>query len=607
MCGIAGAVLNQANASSPVEAMVGEIRYRGPDELSFYADRSLHMGFSRLSIVDPADGHQPVASEDGAIVALCNGEIYNHELLRDQLSKDGHSFNSMSDAEVLPHLYETLDEGVFTECSGMFAIALYDKRNQKLILARDPLGIKPLYYLETACGFYFASEIKCFLQVPEFRPDVDRRALDRLLTFSHIPGDRCLLAGVRSVAPGHFLTLDLNTRAFSFSCFYRTPRTTRKGLSVPTMEEAASSVRGLLDQAVGARLMSDVPWGVALSGGLDSASVLASVVRQTETRPMTFSFDVGAESEDARYAEMLAAHFRTDHRVESLDGYDIASIVRSAVWHTEEPISSGEIPTLGLALLVSKHVRVLLTGDGADELFAGYLKFKPLKLFSFLPLSLLSWGYVRGVNGFTRLERGRFANSYQKEFVGPNGNRFLDEELRSGSADVMNRFLRYEVGQQLPNNQLMRLDKLMMAQSVEARVPFLDSKLVDYVTTLPSSFKLRGLQEKTVLKEAMKNRLPNEILRRKKFPFANPARSLLRGTFQEVCREEFRADRSTLAAYFRPSSLDKMFQLIGKTWLSVPEMKLLQIYFFLKWHQLFIGGGRPSKNAVAAKAVSLAG
>lgn len=193
-----------AAASSPVEAMVAEIRHRGPDEESFYSDRSLHMGFFRLSIVDSADGHQPVASEDGAIVALSNGEIYNHQLLRDQLSKDGHSFNSRSDAEVLPHLYETLGGGVFAELSGMFAIALYDKRSQKLLLARDPLGIKPLYHLETPCGFYFASEVKCFLQIHEFKPHVDRMALDRLLTFSHVPGDRCLLAGVQVSRPDTF-------------------------------------------------------------------------------------------------------------------------------------------------------------------------------------------------------------------------------------------------------------------------------------------------------------------------------------------------------------------------------------------------------------------
>jgi asparagine synthase (glutamine-hydrolysing) len=590
MCGIIGVIFRERRQKSFVKEMLFQVRHRGPDEQGHYGDDHVSLGFARLSIVDPAFGHQPIYNESRTIMALCNGEIYNHREQRIVLEKRRHQFNSGSDAEIIPHLYEEFGDNFVEHLHGMFATVLYDRDQRRLVLARDRVGIKPLYYLETEQGFYFSSEIKSFLCVPEYRPEVDRESLDRILTFKHIPGQGCLLKGIRVLPPGHKIVYDLKTDRYGLSQYYSIPWPGRVS-TCPSMEQAAAEVCHRFDEAVRIRLMSDVPLGVSLSGGLDSSAVAASVARQSATPPKTFAIYTGDILNELEFARMVADRYKTDHHEIKVSPEALPTLVPKVMWHVEEPFSVSEIPTYYLGMAVKKHVTVLLCGDGSDELFGGYARFQALNMFSMLPGAMLKWGYVRGLNGFTRSERTRLYSQAQRPFLGPNSNPFLDSALTGRGGTILDRLLRYELSQQLPQHQLMRLDKLTMAHAVEARVPFLDTNLVAYVATLPSCFKVQGLREKVLLKLAMTDRLPDRIIKRRKFGLKTPVNALFKGGFLDICRSEFQASKPTLDQYFCVRAIDRLFDSIGKkNPLALPEQKLFHLYLFLKWHQVFVDG-----------------
>ncbi len=596
MCGIAGAATNSHSDPEVVRDMTARLRHRGPDEQSVHSEDTVTLGFRRLSIIDPEGGHQPVMNESGTVVVICNGEIYNHLEHRRALERRGHRFHSGSDAEVIPHLYEEHGDEFVTRLHGKFAIALYDGPRRRLLLARDCLGIKPLYHLKTETGFYFASEIKSLLLAPGFRAEVNRTALDHVLTFKHTLGTETLLEHVHTVAPGHLLAYDVAAGTAHTRPFYRLP--SRPGdYRSPSWDEAGAEVRRLFDQAVLRRLMSDVPLAVSLSGGLDSSSVAASVALQSGTPPMTFAMHTGDRVNELIFARMVADRYKTDHREILLRPEEIRTLVPKVVWHVEEPFSVSEIPTYYLGQAAHQHVKVLLCGDGSDELFGGYSRFQPINLFSALPRRTLTWAYVRGLNGATRSERRRLYSAGQAQYLGSDSNHFLERAL-DGEGSVLDRFLRYEMTQQLPQHQLMRLDKLTMAHGVEARVPFLDVDLVAYVSNLPSSYKVRGTKEKRLLKHAMVERLPAPIIARRKLGLSTPVRPLFRAGFTDVCRDEFRDQADTLSRYFSPRGIERLFGRIGRGVLSIPEQKLFQIYLFLQWHQLFVDA-RPSAGVAA--------
>ncbi len=591
MCGIVGAVFKQGVNENLIKEMIGLLAHRGPDEQSVHLEGSVALGFARLSIIDPLQGHQPIFNEDKSVVIQCNGEIYNHLEEREALSKQGHDFGSHSDAEVIPHLYETHGESFVEHLDGMFSIALLDRQSDKLILVRDRLGIKPLYFLETDSGFYFSSEMKAFLVVPDYEPSVDRLAFDQMLTFKHVPGDRCLLANIRCVLPGHSLVMDLGNHSFCVKPYYQIPNRPQRKNSV-NVSAVAAEVRSLLDDAVERRLMSDVPLGVALSGGLDSSAIVASAARVTDQPLKTFFVNIGEGAGESEFARMVADRYKTDHEEFNLVPDELKEIVPRVMWHVEEPMSVAEISTYYLGKMASKFVKVLLCGEGSDELFGGYSRFQPLNMFSVLPKPVLEWGYVRGLNGFTRGQRKQLASNEQRPFVGPNGSTNLDAFLNNPGESKLSQFLRYELAEQLPNLHLMRVDKLIMAHSVEARVPFLDTRLVDYVANLPAALKVQGIREKVLLKLAMKERLPQAIIDRRKLGFSNPVKALFQGEFRHTCYAELCDAKATLEPFFSFLAIEKLFaSLGGKGLLSQPEMKIFHIYLFLKWHQVFVEGG----------------
>jgi asparagine synthase (glutamine-hydrolysing) len=607
VCGLAGAVLTSPTDGSTeelVEGMTRRLQHRGPDAQQVYRDGSVVMGFRRLSIVDPLHGDQPVLSESEDVVAFCNGEIYNHARLREELEPRGHRFNSGSDAEVIPHLYEEYGDEFVTRLHGKFAIALYDRRRRRVVFARDRLGVKPLYYLDLDGDLFYASEIKALLLVPGFTPAVDRPALDHVLTFKHTLGSETLVEGIRSLPPGHRLAIDLGSGSRRLESYWEMPWEPHH--PTPGWEEAQREVLRLFDRAVAMRLMSDVPIAVALSGGIDSSAVTASVALQSSSPPMTFAVDTGGAIDDLVFARMVAERYKTDHREVRFEPDDLPGLVKQVMWDAEEFFSVSELPTYYLGCAAHRFVKVLLCGDGSDELFGGYSRFQPIGALPWLPKPTLAWAYVRGLNGCTRRERSRLYGPAQRSFLGPNSNPRLDDALGRRDRPVLDRLLYYEMTQQLPQHQLMRLDKLTMAHSVEARVPFLDSDLVEYVARLPSSYKVWGWREKVLLKAAMRDRLPQPVIERRKYGFSTPVKPMFQAGFDEVCRDAFREDRATLAEYFDMASVGRLFDSVGRGRLSVPEQKLFQLYLFLQWHRLFIEGGEPAttRPSLAVPAVA---
>lgn len=590
MCGIVGAVVKDGVDKSLISEMLKWINHRGPDEQTVYADDRVAVGFARLSIIDPEQGHQPVYNESHSVLAVCNGEIYNHLHHRVELAKLGHVFNSYSDVEIIPHLYETFGTKFVEHLHGMFAITLYDKESNQLILVRDHLGKKPLYYLQTEQGFFFSSEFKTFLLVSDYTPTVDRSSLDRLLTFKHIPGENCLLKDVRALQAGHMLIFDVAKNNFSIKPYYTIPKQHPQINRSISFDTAKKEVNRLFDAAVKMRLMSDVPLGVALSGGLDSSAVVASVAKQSAQPPKTFFVNIGEANSEIEYARMVADRYKTDHKELQLTPGKIHEIAPKVMWHLEEPMSVSEISTYYLGMIVSQHVKVLLCGEGSDELFGGYSRFQPLNMGSMLPKSILKWGYVRGTNGFTHYERKHLYSAEQLNFLNSNSNPYLDNCLKLKDKSVLNQFLHYELEQQLPNLQLMRVDKLIMAHSVEPRAPFMDLDLVNYVANLPSNFKVQGFREKVLLKMAMADSLPAPVVQRRKLGFSNPVKALFKTDFRDIFRDELYAEKNTIGQFFSYPALEKLLGSIGKKFLSQPEMKLFHIYLFLKWHQLFIEG-----------------
>lgn len=596
MCGIAGALQANGAGRELVELMIARLQHRGPDESGFFSNTStcsalsLHLGIARLSIIDPELGHQPTYNHDRSIICICNGEIYNHQELRSSLEKDGVQFRSGSDAEVIPELYDRHGLATFSMLRGMFAIALYDANTDELILARDRFGIKPLHYLSTESGFYFASEIKALLLVKQYQASVDRNSLDELLGVRHIASARTLFSGICKLLPGSYLRLKLADQQLSTGTFYQFSPKANRGSS-PSFTEAADNIRTLLDNAVLARLMSDVPLGISLSGGVDSCSVLASICAQSDLRPRSFSVRVEDRSQEVQFAARIARHFGVEHHVAHLSSEQFVELVPEVIWHLEAPHAAGEVPTYVLGQLASQHVKMILSGDGSDEVFGGYPRFKPLHYGRQLPSSVLKWGYARGLNSLTRGQRRLLYSANQRPYLGGNGGPALDAALSKRNHEVLNRFLHYETEHCLHNIELTRVDRMTMAHSVENRVPFLDTALIEYVSALPAHYKLQGLRDKAVLREAMKDRLPGYVLNRRKLGMGDPMQSIFRGDFRDLCYSSLFEHRSILDQYFRWSQIEQLFNGIGgRGLLSLAEQKIVQLYFFSQWHKIFVEG-----------------
>ena len=567
MCGVVGIVAAPDAPLAPEavgRAMNAAITHRGPDDEGLYRDAQAMIGMRRLSIIDLAGGHQPVHNEDGTIHAVFNGEIYNFRELRAELERCGHRFYTESDTEVIVHGYEEWGEGCFAHLDGMFGIALWDKRTRTLVLARDRFGEKPLFYAEDGRRLIFASELKSLLVVPGLRTEIDPEAARGYVCFGYVPTPASIFRGVRKIRPGHYLRY-VDGRA-SEHRYYALDLEPKHRLDEAEAEEELSR---LLDRAVRSRLVSDVPFGAFLSGGLDSSVVVALMSRHLDRPVRTFSVGFReAPYNELSDARRVAAHLGTEHH-ELVVEPDAVDLLQKLVWHLDEPFAdSSAVPTYLVSKLARQHVKMVLTGDGADEAFAGYdryLRFLDLERVGALkPVAAVAAGLVGRVVPGTRGYRLRriaerlrlpFPDSYLSGVAltrADTADALLGEALRGGIGHYaglaaaardasglrdLDRCVAIDFASYLPDDILVKLDRMAMAASLEGRAPFLEHRLVEFAVRLPRALRVRGHRGKHLLRRTAARWLPADVLRKRKQGFAIPLGKWFREPLRELASD----------------------------------------------------------------------
>lgn len=626
MCGICGKLnFDRESRVSPtlLKAMADSIQHRGPDDEGFYFSGQVGLGFRRLSIIDLAGGHQPLSNEDESVWIVFNGEIYNYKELRQFLVAKGHRFRTQSDTEVIVHLYEEFGESCVEKLRGMFAFAIWDDRRKSLFLARDRVGIKPLYYSLSDNSLAFASEIKAILVDPEVKREVVPDMIDRLLTFNYLPGEDTLLRDIHKLAPGFFLIAkdgEIQIKQYWDLQF------SKSTLSLP---DAQAQLSTLLDESVRLHMISDVPVGFLLSGGVDSTAMLSMAVGKTDHSLSSFTvgFSEPGITDERPYARLAAQRYGAEHHEITISSKDFESFLPQYVWHMEEPIC--EPPAVAMyyvSKLARNSVKVLISGEGGDEAFGGYQVYRNLlwleRLKSFLgplggglsrsslalnhflqsdriakyaPLMAVPFEsyYYSGTSNSRNFFNQHFGTFYSKEFA-PLVSRELSADvvkkyLAGGSiSDTVNRMLYVDTKTWLPDDLLLKADKMTMANSIELRVPFLDHKVLEFAASLPGSYKVRGFTTKYILKKLLNGRVPQEILERKKVGFPVPYNSWLRTDLKDWVRDLL-LDRETLArGYFDRSRIEHLISendvrggFYSKEIFSLAVLEL--------WHREFLG------------------
>jgi asparagine synthase (glutamine-hydrolysing) len=582
MCGIAGFFEPHAQAiPARVTEMCNRIIHRGPDETGVFTDGGCGIGMRRLAIVDLLSGQQPMSNEDGTIWVVFNGEIYNYPELRASLEAKGHRFRTdHSDTETLVHLWEEYGTDSPSHLRGMFAYAIWDRRKQQVFLARDRFGKKPLYYAAVPSGLYFGSELKCLRDSP-IPWDLDEEALRLYFMFRYIPDPASPFRAVRKVPAAGWLLYD-SDGAVKQGKYWRLPAPATEAQVGMTRAGAVEQLVSLFDESVRIRLMSDVPLGAFLSGGLDSTSVVASMAQQNGGAPVR-TFTIGfAESQwnETELARLVAEQYKTDHH-ELLVKPDCIELVETLTQHFDEPFGdSSAVPTLLVSRFAAQHVKVALTGDGGDEIFAGYDTLRELQklrkwdriplpgrrvlaaMGEMLPYSAYGKNFLRTVSRSTALQR-YFELNYvpyflRKQLLRPEWmlpadaafltNRF-SECLLQHEDDAILQAMFFEALTNLTGDMLVKVDRMSMAASLEVRSPLLDHRLAEFAMSLPLAWKLGPTQGKLILREALGPRLPNALLQAPKRGFAVPFAQWFRGPLRGYLEERL----------FDPSFLQRGF------------------------------------------------
>jgi asparagine synthase (glutamine-hydrolysing) len=631
MCGIVGAVKLQGTSQwrlSPdvCARMMATLSYRGPDGMGDWTspDGNCWLGHTRLAIIDRAGGHQPMANEDASVFLTFNGEIYNHPELRRALEAAGHRFTSRCDTESLVHGYEQWGaRGLVERARGMFAVALYDAKHRTFLLARDRLGIKPLYYAVVDGVLLFASEIKAILAYPGVGREVDREALTQYLTFRYVPSPLTMFRGVSKLPAGHFMEFQVDGVLPPAPVRYWDVSHRRTDVS---FDEALERVDSLLEGAVDSHLMSDVPLGAQLSGGVDSSLIVAHMERLrqrngSKERVRTFSigFDEGAFSE-LPYARQVSERYGTEHHEVIVGFADFVREFARLCWVYDEPVSEpAAIPTYLLCRFARQHVTVMLTGEGGDELFGGYpkcavdqydhyLNWMPTGMrraalrgaASVLPFSkrrarialenlsiadeaqrLASW-----FSGFDDVGVAQLVQPGVLNGRGP-AERLRDDLARCDSSHPLDRMLYADLHTWLVDDLLIKGDRMSMASSVEARVPFLDHPLVEYAAGLPPAFKAKGSGTKILLKKLAERYIPRETIYRRKVGFTVPLTPWFQGPLREFVRGIVLGERALARGYFRPEVVTRLVDdhLEGRVDRGRSLWTLLSLEI---WHRLFV-------------------
>lgn len=596
MCGICGILnfgMNESVNKETLKRMCTVMSHRGPDDEGFFVEENVGLGMRRLSIIDLSTGHQPISNEDGTVWIVFNGEIYNHLALREELLSKGHKFSTSTDTEAIVHAYEEYGEDCVSKLRGMFAFAIWDKGKKKLFIGRDRLGIKPLYYYFDDKRFIFGSELKVILQYPGIPKDLDLEALDNFLTFEYIPAPLTIFKSVKKLPQAHTLSIEkgrISINEYWELYFKETKR---------TEEEVCDELYNILKEAVKMRLMSDVPLGAFLSGGIDSSTVvgLMSEVMDRPVKTFSIGFDDPSYNE-LHYARTVAKHFGTDH-TELVIKPDIADWVDRLIKYLDEPFGDFSIfPTFLVSELARRHVTVTLSGDGGDELFAGYEYYIADKMENYyrklpaifrerlipsivasIPPSSQKKGLVNKTKRFVegtlhprRLRHFRWAKFFGEEEKSLLYSEEVKRELEgvdtylpftmyftgSNGADYLGQELYADIKTYLCDDILVKVDRMSMANSLEARVPFLDHKFVEFVATVPSSMKLNGFKSKYILKKAMVRLLPRDILYRDKQGFSIPIKNWLMNELRPLMENALSSERIKREGLFNPPYIDRL-------------------------------------------------
>ena len=591
MCGIAGIVRwdGRPVLEDDMRAMCRAMVHRGPDEEGVYLGAGVGLGMRRLSIIDLEGGQQPISNEDGSIWVVFNGEIYNHRELRRQLTRDGHAFRTASDTEAIVHLYEDLGPRAVERLRGMFAFALWDAPRRQLLLARDRLGIKPLYYAELDGGVVFASELKPILQRPDIGRELNWEAVGHLFTFLATPSSSSIVKGVRKLEPARFATAT-DGRGVRVERYWDVEFQPDEHSSE---EELVEQLRELLVESVRLHQISDVPIGAFLSGGIDSSAVVATMAQLSSSRVKTFSIGfVEDDYSELAHARRVAKQFGTDHH-ELVLRPDVVQIAEDLAWYLDEPFGdTSAIPTYMVSKLASEHVTVVLTGDGGDELFAGYDKYvteQRERQYDRVPATIRQALGAVGRVMPDRVPGRRFLSHLALD--GPR--RYLDastlfrtDELRKLFRDEAFRQIAthdpwthalMELGRvgsdwvaalqycdlqtYLPLDILTKVDRMTMAHSIEARPPLLDHRVVEFAATVPARYRLRDGTTKYLLKRAMRGILPDGIIDRPKKGFAVPLARWLRGELAGFTRDVLLSDACRERGLFDTKHVERLIEL----------------------------------------------
>lgn len=625
MCGIAGFVDLWERKASGLEdrqqilaRMCRIIRHRGPDDQGLMVKPGVALGMRRLAIIDLVSGNQPMSGEDGSVTIVFNGEIYNFQELTPKLEACGHKFHTHSDTEAIVHAYEEFGPECLKDLRGMFAFAIWDDKARTLFVARDRAGKKPLYYTTTPKGtFVFGSELKSLLEHPDVEREIDPQALDAYFTLGYVPDPLSIFRNVHKLPPGHYLNFtNGQVTVKQYWDFELQPRESQNEA------DYLDELRALLDESVRLRLISDVPLGAFLSGGIDSSTVVGLMARHMGQPVKTFSIGFHEDSyNELKYARLTAQKFGTDHH-EFFVTPDICDVVDDLVWHFDEPFAdSSAIPTYMVSKLARDHVTVILSGDGGDELFAGYTRYaverkrggferlpKPLREGVMRPLSErlphAAWGrnylhnvsldpisrYLDSVSVFSSLNRKSLYTSDFSAKIGPGGyasSLFFDLVENVKSDDPVDRLLYLDSKTYLPGDILTKVDRMSMAVSLEGRAPLLDHKLIEFVTRIPSSLKLTGLETKHIMKTAVKDLVPAEILNRPKQGFGVPIQEWINQQLRSRIRETLSESRTRQRGYVDSRYVDVLLDEHERGRRD-HSMGLWALVMLELWHRQFV-------------------
>ena len=635
MCGIAGFTrLNGVMSRGLAHRITEAISHRGPDQQGVFEGSVATLCAVRLKIIDLDGGDQPFVSDDGDTAIAFNGEIYNHREIRRELESRGHRFHSNCDTETVLHAFLEWDTECFSRMRGMFAAALWTESRQRLVLVRDRLGIKPLYYYRHGNDVFFGSELKGILEHPEVPRQMDLAALDAYLSVNYVPGAQTLIAGIRKVMPGHFL----EWRNGKTSCepWWKLPAADKRRWSV---EDAKTELDRLLADAVREHLVSDVPLGVWASGGLDSSTILHYAAQHSSKQLKTFSVSFqGRSFDESLYFREIARIYNTDHHEFDLNpDVELQSAIEDFAYYSDEPSAdAGALPVWFLSRMSRRHVTVALSGEGADELFGGYLTYVADRLagpFRRLPGSLrrllggaldrympvsddkisLEYKLKRWIEGSWLhpdeahfFWNGTFSNEQRHEIrPGSNGNglRGLVDGLDIRSDNVLDRYLQVDQNYYLPDDILYKTDRMSMAHSLEVRPPFLDHRIVEFAAGLPPSLKIRGLTQKRLLRELMRGKLPECVLTRKKTGFDIPTHDWFRGTLRGLLAETLSREAITATGIFDADAIQALIRdhMERRVNVGYHLWGLLTLFLWMKRWKVEVAPAEPATRGAPAR------